>query len=68
MKLMQVWFANPMWVDEVLSIQNGTSGVMGARSPQALHVVLLQGWIVVGENFISKYSSTFAASAQITYF
>jgi hypothetical protein len=32
MKLMQVWFANPMWVDEVLSAQNWTSVLMGAGS------------------------------------
>jgi hypothetical protein len=28
MRLMQVWFANPMCVDEVLFVQNGTSVIM----------------------------------------
>jgi hypothetical protein len=32
MKLKQMWFANPMWVDEALSIQKGIGAVMGARS------------------------------------
>jgi hypothetical protein len=32
MKLMQVWSANPMWVDEAVSVQNGTSAVVGAGS------------------------------------
>jgi hypothetical protein len=30
--MMQVWFANPMWVDEALSIQNEIGVVMGAGS------------------------------------
>jgi hypothetical protein len=30
--MMQVWFANPMWVDEALSIQNGIGAVMGVGS------------------------------------
>jgi hypothetical protein len=32
MKLVQVWFANPMWVDEALSMQNRTGAVMRAWS------------------------------------
>jgi hypothetical protein len=29
---MQVWFVNPMWVDEALSIQNMIGAIMGAGS------------------------------------
>lgn len=32
MKLMQMWLANPMWVDEVLYVQNKTSVIIGAGS------------------------------------
>jgi hypothetical protein len=32
MKLLQVWFTNPMRVDEVLSIQNEIGAVIGAGS------------------------------------
>jgi len=37
---MQVWFANTMWVDEALSVQKGTSVVMGAGSLKPLHHVI----------------------------
>jgi hypothetical protein len=40
MKLMQVWFANTMWVDEALSIQNDIGVVMGVKSLKPLHHVI----------------------------
>jgi hypothetical protein len=37
MNLTQVWFANPMWMDETLFIQNGTNAVVGLGHSSPLH-------------------------------
>jgi hypothetical protein len=47
MKLMQVWFANPKWVDEALSVQNGIGAVMGAGSLRPILLAISSSFFCV---------------------